>query len=97
MEVGYPGCLGYPGLVGFPASPYILGCLSGCVHMRGGVPHSAGQPVSLGRVACLSGVEFFHVNTIARGTGGRFIGAFDNLACQKQAGKQNYVNSLSTW
>ena len=61
MEVGNPGCLGYPSLVGFPASPYILCCLSGCVHMRGGV-------------------DFFHVNTTPRGTGVRFIRAFDNLA-----------------
>lgn len=97
MKVGYPRCLGYPGLVGFPASPYILCCLSGCVHMRGGVPHSAGQPVSSGWVARLSGVDFFHVNTIPRGTGVRFIRAFDNLARQKQAGKQNGVHSLSTW
>ena len=65
--------------------------------MRGGVPHSAGQPVSSGRVARLSGVDFFHVNTIPRGTGVRFIRAFDNLARQKQAGKQNGVHSLSTW
>ena len=56
-----------------------------------------GQPVSSGWVARLSWVDFFHVNTIPRGTGVRFIRAFDNLARQKQAGKQNGVHSLSTW
>lgn len=33
-----------------------------------------------GLIARLSGVDFFHVNTIPRGTGVRFIQAFDNLA-----------------
>ena len=65
--------------------------------MRGGVPHSAGQPISSGQVARLSGVDFFHVNSIPQGTGVRFIRAFHNLARRKQAAKQNGIHLLSTW
>ena len=89
MEVGSPGSWGgYPGLVGFPASPYILSCFSVCVHMRGGGPHSGGQPVSSGRVTRLGGVDFFHVNALPRGAEVRFIRAFVIFSPPKTSGKR---------
>ena len=96
-ESGVPRVPGVPRLGGVPSvSIYFLLFIWLRSHAWWGTP--------LSRATCLLGVgcppewgRFFHVNTIPRGTGVRFIRAFDNLARQKQAGKQNGVHSLSTW
>ena len=54
--------------------------------MRGGVPHRGGLPCRPGRVTCLAGVSFDHVNSEGRATrlaGVMSIRAFINVAANR--------------